>query len=82
MCSPPSGAARGTGSIRASRADTGVGEAFLVDTSRTDYWVDFDPRHLQVNVTLLHELLARLYERWFGELPSASLQGYRRSWKV
>ncbi len=54
-------------------ADTGVGEAFLVDTSRTDYWVDFDPHHLQVNVTLPHELLARLYERWFGEPPRDDL---------
>jgi AraC-like DNA-binding protein len=48
-------------------ADTSVGEAFLVDTSRTDYWVDFDPDHLQVNVTMPHQLLAQLYARWFGE---------------
>ncbi|MDP9899192.1 AraC family transcriptional regulator [Variovorax ginsengisoli] len=54
-------------------ADTGVGEAFLVDTSRTDYWVDFDPNHLQVNVTLPHQLLASLYERWFGQLPDERL---------
>ncbi len=54
-------------------ADTGVGEAFLVDPSRTDYWVDFDPNHLQVNVTMPHQLLARLYERWFGEPANDAL---------
>ncbi len=54
-------------------ADTGVGEAFLVDTSRTDYWVDFDPNHLQLNVTMPHKLLAQLYERCFGQLPSEQL---------
>lgn len=54
-------------------ADTGVGEAFLVDTSRTDYWVDFDPDHLQVNVTMPHQLLAQMYERWFGQLPPEKL---------
>ncbi len=54
-------------------AHTGVGDAFLVDTSRTDYWVDFDPNHLQVNVTMPHQLLAQLYERWFGEQPSDQL---------
>lgn len=54
-------------------ADTGVGEAFLVDTSRADYWVDFDPHHLQVNVTMPHPLLARLYERWFGEPASDAM---------
>jgi AraC-like DNA-binding protein len=54
-------------------ADTGAGEAFLVDPSRTDYWVDFDPNHLQVNVTMPHQFLARLYERWFGQLPDDAM---------
>lgn len=53
--------------------DTGVGQAFLADPSRTDYWVDFDPHHLQVNVTVPHQRLAQLYEQWFGELPSERL---------
>lgn len=68
-------------------ADTGVGGAFLVDTSRTDYWVDFDPNHLQLNVTMPHTLLAQLYERCFGQLPSEKLWlqkvrfgGARSSW--
>lgn len=47
-------------------ADTGVGETFLVDNSRTDYWVDFDPRHLQVNLCFQHDMLADLYQRWYG----------------
>ena len=47
-------------------ADTGVGETFLVDNSRTDYWVDFDPKHLQVNLCFQHDMLSDLYERWFG----------------
>ena len=48
-------------------SDTGVGDAFVVDNSRTHYWVDFDHNHLQVNLTFEHDALAQLYERWFGE---------------
>ena len=47
-------------------ADTGAGDAFLVDNSRTDYRVDFDPNHLQVNLTFEHDALAALHERWYG----------------
>lgn len=47
-------------------ADTGVGEAFLVDNSRTHYWLDADPHHLQVNLTFRHDAMAALHERWFG----------------
>ena len=47
-------------------ADTGVGEAFLVDNSRTHYWLDADPAHLQVNLTFQHQAMAALHERWFG----------------
>lgn len=47
-------------------ADTGVGDSFVVDNSRTHYWVDFDPRHLQVNLTFSHDELAALHQRWFG----------------
>ncbi|GAA6140285.1 helix-turn-helix transcriptional regulator [Hydrogenophaga sp. 5NK40-0174] len=48
-------------------SDTGVGETFVVDNTRTHYWVDFDPDHLQVNLTFEHDELASLHERWFGE---------------
>jgi AraC-like DNA-binding protein len=47
-------------------SDTGVGEAFLVDNSRTHYWLDADPEHLQVNLTFQHDAMAALHERWFG----------------
>lgn len=48
-------------------SDTGVGEAFLVDNSRTHYWLDADPDHLQVNLTFEHDAMAALHERWFGQ---------------
>lgn len=47
-------------------SDTGVGEAFLVDNSRTHYWLDADAEHLQVNLTFQHDAMAALHERWFG----------------
>lgn len=47
-------------------SDTGVGDAFVVDNSRSHYWVDFDHNHLQVNLTFEHDALALLHERWFG----------------
>lgn len=47
--------------------DTAVGETYLVDNARTgSYWVDFDPNHLQVNLCFQHDMLADLYERWYG----------------
>ncbi len=48
-------------------SDTGVGEAFLVDNSRTHYRLDADPEHLQVNLTFRHDAMAALHERWFGQ---------------
>ncbi len=47
-------------------SDTGVGEAFLVDNSRTHYWLDADAEHLQLNLTFQHDAMAALHERWFG----------------
>ena len=61
-----SGSARHWSESRAF-SDTGVGDAFVVDNSRTHYWVDFDHNHLQVNLTFEHDALALLHERWFGE---------------
>ncbi|MGT2433193.1 AraC-like ligand-binding domain-containing protein [Cupriavidus basilensis] len=54
-------------------ADTGVGDAFVVDNSRTHYWVDFDENHLQINLTFEHDALAALHERWFGRPADESL---------
>ncbi|MBS0356031.1 MAG: AraC family transcriptional regulator [Proteobacteria bacterium] len=48
-------------------AETAAGESFLVDTSRTEYWADFDPDHLQVNITFPHRYLEELYLRWTGQ---------------
>jgi AraC-like DNA-binding protein len=56
-----------------SPADTGIGDTFLVDTARTDYWADFDPDHLQLNVTFPHNFLENLYERWTGRPPEDSM---------
>jgi len=50
-----------------------VGESFLVDTSRTEYWADFDPDHLQVNITFPHAYLADLYQRWFGQMADEGM---------
>lgn len=53
-------------SDQGSFSDTGVGDAYLVDNSRTHYWVDFDAQHLQINLTFSHDALAELHQRWFG----------------
>ncbi|WP_151776241.1 AraC family transcriptional regulator [Acinetobacter bereziniae] len=46
---------------------TQVGESFIVDCSRTDdYAVHFDPQHLQLNLTIPHEVLARLVVANYG----------------
>lgn len=47
--------------------DTGVGEAFLVDNSRSPYRLDANPDHLQVNLTFQHDAMAALHEHWFGQ---------------
>lgn len=48
-------------------AETGIGDAFVVDNTRTHYWVDFSQEHLQVNLTFNHQALADLHAHWFGE---------------
>lgn len=49
--------------------ETGVGHSFVVDCSRTDYRVDFDPDHLQFNLTIPHALLESVALDWFGFVP-------------
>lgn len=66
------GAARHWSSARTT-LDTGVGESFLVDTSRTDYCASFNEHHLQVNVTFPHDCLEKLYLRWAGHPAEESL---------
>lgn len=58
---------------RERAVETPVGGSFVVDCSRTDYWVDFDPNHLQFNLTIPHELLARTVLDWFGHDPGDRL---------
>ncbi|MBY6162753.1 AraC family transcriptional regulator [Mameliella alba] len=52
---------------------TGAGESFVVDCSRTDYWLKGDPDHMQLNLTISHRVMAETAERWFGFVPDDSL---------
>ena len=54
-------------------AITGAGESFVVDCSRTDYWLDGDERHLQLNLTVPHEIMEETALRWFGFIPDDRL---------
>lgn len=52
---------------------TGVGESFVVDCSRTDYWLESVPDHMQLNLTIPHQLMEQTAERWFGFVPDDAL---------
>lgn len=52
---------------------TGAGESFVVDCSRTDYWLEGDPNHMQLNLTIPHQAMADIAERWFGFVPDDGL---------
>ncbi|WP_233270311.1 AraC family transcriptional regulator [Chachezhania sediminis] len=52
---------------------TGAGESYVVDCSRADYWLTGDPDHLQLNLTISHQLVADTAERWFGFVPDDRL---------
>jgi AraC-like DNA-binding protein len=54
-------------------AETKVGESFVADCSRVDYDVNFDPDHLQVNLTIPHKLLEDVSKDWFGFVPGDQL---------
>lgn len=58
-------------------AHTGVGDSFVVDCSRTDYWLDADPDHLQLNLTIPHQVMAEIAHRWFGFIPDDRLWSRR-----
>ncbi len=45
---------------------TGAGESFVVDCSRTEYWLEGDPDHMQLNLTIAHDVMAETAERWYG----------------
>ncbi|MGH1356246.1 MAG: AraC family transcriptional regulator [Thalassovita sp.] len=52
---------------------TAAGESFVVDCSRADYWLDGDPDHMQLNLTIPHQVMADTAERWFGYVPDDTL---------
>jgi len=56
-----------------TNAHTGAGESFVVDCSRTDYWLDATPDHLQLNLTIPHAVMAETAQRWFGFVPDDRL---------
>lgn len=52
---------------------TGTGESFVVDCSRTEYWLEGTPDHMQLNLTIPHQVMAETAERWFGFTPDDGL---------
>lgn len=54
-------------------ATTRAGESFVVDCSRTDYWLKGDPDHFQFNLTVPHQVMEEIAERWLGFVPDDSL---------
>ncbi|MBS0125037.1 AraC family transcriptional regulator [Thetidibacter halocola] len=57
----------------AAPATTSSGESFVVDCSRTDYWLEADPAHLQFNLTVPHDVVADVAAKWFGFVPDDAL---------
>lgn len=55
------------------QATTRAGESFVVDCSRTDYWLDGDGDHLQLNLTIPHDVMAEIALRWLGFVPDDRL---------
>ncbi|GBQ30229.1 helix-turn-helix domain-containing protein [Gluconacetobacter sacchari] len=52
---------------------TRAGESFVADCSRTDYWLKASEDHLQLNLTIAHDMLAQTAQHWFGFLPNDAL---------
>ncbi|MGG7568073.1 AraC family transcriptional regulator [Rhodovulum sp. DZ06] len=57
----------------AAPAQTGAGESFVVDCSRAEYWLDGDADHMQLNLTIPHEVMEETARRWFGFTPDDRL---------
>lgn len=66
---------RGALDHQASRGSvaTGAGDSFVVDCSRTDYWLKGAADHMQLNLTIPHLAMEDIAERWFGFVPDDSL---------
>lgn len=56
-----------------TEAETAGGTSFVVDCSRTDYWLKADIAHRQLNLTIPHDALADAAYRWFGFIPDDRL---------
>ncbi|WP_243612131.1 AraC family transcriptional regulator [Shimia aestuarii] len=52
---------------------TGAGESFVVDCSRAEYWLEGDADHMQLNLTIPHQAMEDMAERWFGFVPDDRL---------
>lgn len=58
-------------------AITGPRESFVVDCSRTDYWLDGDEYNLQFNLTIPHNLMENTALNWFGFIPNDRLWKFK-----
>ncbi len=56
-----------------SDTETAAGDSFVVDCSRAEYWLDADDAHMQVNLTIPHDVVAEIAERWYGFVPDDRL---------
>lgn len=54
-------------------AETAGGASFVVDCSRTDYWLKADEAHFQLNLTIPHDTMAEVAHRWLGFVPDDRL---------
>jgi AraC-like DNA-binding protein len=54
-------------------ADVLGGGTFVADCSRVDYRFEADREHLQLNLTIPHQLLADLSLHWWGSVPDDRL---------
>lgn len=54
-------------------ASTSAGESFVVDCSRTDYWLEGDPDHMQFNLTIPHQAMEDVARKWLGYIPDDAL---------
>ncbi len=52
---------------------TCAGESFVADCSKTDYWLDGDKHHLQLNLTVPHKIMEETALRWFDFIPDDRL---------
>lgn len=52
---------------------TKKGDCFLVDCSQTDYWLQADEHHMQLNLTICPTVMKEIAQRWFGFVPSDTL---------